>query len=317
MAQSMWINSYPMVLCSPPTRSVDVFVGICIIYIDTGLPSLGASDVHIDLSWFTIHLVYTKIHVDSIQLIYDELQKGIQLTIHKSGEQHRRFNSPMISYTRFNLIQFNKKQGSTHLECVQLNQVLLVISYVTLPKSRTFLIYDNTGTQTWEYSESEFSECYTYSRHRKTKRACYSFIMSTLEFPCAPLWLTKMDCNREMKSSFGFFPVNYGFGFTLDHYNWVETQLRFIITAFHKAQLNSNSFRPAEPVDSTQVRFTAKLVSIHLSSYWIQFNSRIWFQLPITVGGPNFGAKAVSGASLLTTPKFWRTKFVCLELSPQ
>ena len=45
----------------------------------------------------------------------------------------------------------------------------------------------------------------------------------------------------------------------------VKTQLRFIITAFHKARLNSNSTLPAEPVDTTQVRFAAyKFGSIHI-----------------------------------------------------
>ena len=34
------------------------------------------------------------------------------------------------------------------------------------------------------------------------------------------------------------------------HIDWVKTQVRFIITAFHKAQLNSSSTLPAEPVDS-------------------------------------------------------------------
>ena len=38
------------------------------------------------------------------------------------------------------------------------------------------------------------------------------------------------------------------------HADWVKTQLRFIIAALHKAQHNSNSTLPAEPVDSTQVR---------------------------------------------------------------
>ena len=32
-----------------------------------------------------------------IQLIYDGLPKGIQCTIHKSGEQHRKFNSQFNS----------------------------------------------------------------------------------------------------------------------------------------------------------------------------------------------------------------------------
>ena len=50
----------------------------------------------------------------------------------------------------------------------------------------------------------------------------------------------------------------------------VKTQLRFIITAFHKAQLNSNSTLPAEPVDLTPVRFTAnKFGSTHLDSYFV------------------------------------------------
>ena len=40
------------------------------------------------------------------------------------------------------------------------------------------------------------------------------------------------------------------------HLDWVKTQLRFISTAFHKAQLNSNSTLQAEPVESTQVRLT-------------------------------------------------------------
>ena len=49
------------------------------------------------------------------------------------------------------------------------------------------------------------------------------------------------------------------------HVYWVKTQLRFIITAFHKVQLNSNSTLPAEPVDSTRVRFTAKEVGFNSS----------------------------------------------------
>ena len=52
--------------------------------------------------------------------------------------------------------------------------------------------------------------------------------------------------------------------------DWVNTQLRFIITAFHKAQLNSNSTLPAEQLDSIQVRHTANnLGSIHLDSYFL------------------------------------------------
>ena len=74
------------------------------------------SDVHSDLfhdSRFTwIH--QNSCRFDSIQLIYDELPKRLQVTIHKSGEQHRRFNSqfnsPMIAYTRFNSIPFNKNK---------------------------------------------------------------------------------------------------------------------------------------------------------------------------------------------------------------
>ena len=54
------------------------------------------------------------------------------------------------------------------------------------------------------------------------------------------------------------------------HVAWVKTQLKFIITASHKAKLDSNSTLPAELVDSTQVRFTAKkLGSIHLYSYFV------------------------------------------------
>ena len=66
------------------------------------------------LSWFMIHSDSPKF--DSIQLIYDELQKGIQLTIQISGEQHRRFNlqfnSPMIAYPRFNAIQQKTRLNS-------------------------------------------------------------------------------------------------------------------------------------------------------------------------------------------------------------
>ena len=55
---------------------------------------------------------------DSIQLIYDELPKKDSTHDSQNGEQQRRFNSqfnwPMIAYTRFNSIQFNKKQDSTN-----------------------------------------------------------------------------------------------------------------------------------------------------------------------------------------------------------
>ena len=95
------------------------------------------SDVHIDLfcdSWFSwIH--QNSWRFDPIQLIYDEPQNRIQLTIHNSGEQHRRFNSqfnsPMIAYTRFNSRVFNKTRFNSFLRCVQLSQVLLVISHVS------------------------------------------------------------------------------------------------------------------------------------------------------------------------------------------
>ena len=40
-----------------------------------------------------------------------------------------------------------------------------------LPKSCTFLIHDNTGAQTWEYSKSGlFWVLYMYNRHRNTKK---------------------------------------------------------------------------------------------------------------------------------------------------
>ena len=165
------------------------------------------------LTSFMIHdsLGFTKIHVDSIQLIYDELPNGIKIMIHKSGEQHRRFNSqfnsPMIAYTRFNSIQFNKKQDSTHLWCVQLSQVLFVISYITLhgflPKSLTFLTHDNTGTQTWEYSALHFCECYTIEMQNETATA--SATMYGWKFPmCSSLaqkrWIVIVKWSRFLDS---------------------------------------------------------------------------------------------------------------------
>ena len=88
--------------------------------------------------------------------------------------------------------------------------------------------------------------------------------MSSWEFPYAPPWLKKWS--QFLDSLFKRMDLD-SLGV---HVDWVKTQVRFIITAFHKAQLNSNSTLPAEPVDTTQVRFTAhKLGSIHLDSYFV------------------------------------------------
>ena len=94
----------------------------------------------------------------------------------------------MLAYTRFNSIPFNKNQDST--------EVLLVISYVCYlagltAKNPYILIYDNTGTQNWEQSESDFYQCYTVNIKMRKKPATDSFIMSSWEFPCDPPWLKK------------------------------------------------------------------------------------------------------------------------------
>ena len=94
-------------------------------------------------------------------------------------------------------------------------------------------------------------------------------------------WIVIVKWSR-FSDSFWFIMYSDSLGI---HVDLVKTQLRFIITALHKTQLNSNSTLPAEPVDSTWLRFAAnKLGSIHLDSYfvnWIQFNSWTWIQLPI------------------------------------
>ena len=157
---------------------------------------MQTSDVQIDLfhdSWFT--RIFSKIRLNSTDLWWaskrdcthdsqkrwaaQKVQLTIQLTygslcqIH-TIQQKARFNSFMMR---------------------SISQVLLVISYLTLlgllPKSHTFLIHDNAGTQTWEYSKSDFCECYTIDIEIQNKPAIASFIMSCWEFTCAPPWLKK------------------------------------------------------------------------------------------------------------------------------
>ena len=133
---------------------------------------------HWPLSWFTwIH--QNSCRFDSIQLIMMSFQKG--------------FNSPMITYTgiRFNSIQSNKRQDSTHLWCVQLSRVLLVISYVFAGVSAKIPYISDT----WEYWSKDLRIkrvrllWVLYNRHRNAKLACWSFFYYVWEYPCASPWL--------------------------------------------------------------------------------------------------------------------------------
>ena len=171
----------------------------------------------------------------------------------------------------------NNKTQLIH-DVLKLPQVLLVISYLTLhsflPKSLTFLIHDNTGTQPWEYRESDFCECYTIDIEMQDELATASSTMSSWEFSmCSSLaqkrWIVIGKWSWFL-DSFWLIMDSDSLGI---HVDWVKTQLRFIITAFHKTQPNSKSTLPAEPVDSTQLRFTAnKLGSIHLDSHFVNLN---------------------------------------------
>ena len=78
------------------------------------------SDVHIDLfhySWFTqIH--QNSCRFDSIQLIYDELPKGIQLTIHKSEEQQKVQLTIQLTYDSLHQIQLNTIQQKNKMQII-------------------------------------------------------------------------------------------------------------------------------------------------------------------------------------------------------
>ena len=99
-------------------------------------------------------------------------------------------------------------------------------------------------------------ECYTFTKDIEIQNESATASLCLVGNSHLPLLGSiNIDCNQEIMDS-----DSLGI-----HVHWVKTQLRFIITAFHKAQLNSNSTLPAEPVDSTQVRFFAnKLGSIHM-----------------------------------------------------
>ena len=213
------------------------------------------------ISWFTlIHL--NPCRYNSIQLIYDELCKGIKITIHKSREQHRRFNSqfnsPMIADTRFNSIPFNEKHDSTHLWCFNFAKFYFGNKLCNFAGLTAKIPY--------------ISECYTIDIEIQNEPATASFIMSSWEFPYALPWLKKwiviVTLSRFLDS---FLKIMDSDSLGI-HVDWVKTQVRFIITAFHKAQLNSNSTLPAEPVDSSG--FICELNPIQFVNPWIH--------LPIT-----------------------------------
>ena len=187
----------------------------------------------------------------------------------------------MIAYPRFNSTQFNKKtRFNSSIICVQFSQALLVhcnqifCNFAGRPAKIPYMIHDNTGTQTWEYSESDFCECYTIDIEMQNELATASSTMSSWEFSmCSSLaqkrWIVIGKWSWFL-DSFWLIMDSDSLGI---HVDWVKTQLRFIITAFHKTQPNSNSTLPAEPVDSTRLRFTAnKLGSIHLDSYFVNLN---------------------------------------------
>ena len=123
------------------------------------------------LSWFLSHVdsaKFMQIRFDSTHL----WRASIRDSTHDSQKQgaaqnwfNSQFNSPMIAYTGFNSMQFNKKQDS-------------------------YLIHVNTGTQTWEYSVSDFCECYkrTMDIEIQNEPATDFFFVSSWKFPCAPPW---------------------------------------------------------------------------------------------------------------------------------
>ena len=164
----------------------------------------------------------------------------------------------MIADTRFNSIPFNKKHDSTHLWCFNFAKFYFGNKLCNFAGLTAKIPY--------------ISECYTIDIEIQNEPATASFIMSSWEFPYALPWLKKwiviVTLSRFLDS---FLKIMDSDSLGI-HVDWVKTQVRFIITAFHKAQLNSNSTLPAEPVDSSG--FICELNPIQFVNPWIQ--------LPIT-----------------------------------
>ena len=79
--------------------------------------------------------------------------------------------------------------------------------------------------------------------------ATATFIMSSWEFPYALSLLKKWIVNVTLSRFLDFCLKIIDSDSLGLHVDWVKTLV--IITTFHKAQLNSNSTLPAEPVDSS------------------------------------------------------------------